>query len=156
MVSQLLTTTKDCSPARTIGGPPGEAGLGRNSGPDQGGQTQQAFDAQAKLDGCIQKRRKPASFARARGKPPHVFVQPNCQRTSGFAGLVVLPPVRGPVSPLARLLALFCSHYQCVSEHSPPTWETEALHHLSAFRISADQIANSMRGRSGSWRYVNR
>jgi len=40
-------------------------------------QTQQAFDAQAELDGCIRKRRMAASLACGRGKPLHVPVQPD-------------------------------------------------------------------------------
>ena len=38
-------------------------------------QTQQAFDAQAELDGCIRKCLPAASFTRGSGKPLHLFVR---------------------------------------------------------------------------------
>ena len=78
--------------------------------------TQQAFDAQAELDGCIRKRRMAASLVCGRGKPLHVLVQPDGQRASGFEGLVVLTPVRGLVSPLVWLAAFFRSHFKSASE----------------------------------------
>ena len=57
------------------------------------GQTKQALDAQAELDGRVAEHLLPAPFAAGWRVPLHVFVQPDRQRASGFEGCVVCRPV---------------------------------------------------------------
>lgn len=67
------------------------------------GQTEQALDAQTELDGCVGEDVLAPAFAAGWGVPLHAFVQPDCQRPSGFERGVVLCPVGGLVAGLGPL-----------------------------------------------------
>ena len=67
------------------------------------GQAEEAFDAQAELDGSIAEHLLPAPLAAGGRVPLHVFVQPDRQRPSGFEGCVVRCPVGGLVEGLGAL-----------------------------------------------------
>ena len=67
------------------------------------GQTEQALDAQTELDGCVGEDMLAPAFAAGWGVPLHAFVQPDCQRPSGFERGVVLGPVGGLVAGLGAL-----------------------------------------------------
>lgn len=64
------------------------------------GQPKQALDTQAKLDGGICERAMATPLATGRCVPLYVFVQPDCERPSGFEYCVVLRPVGGFVAGL--------------------------------------------------------
>lgn len=64
------------------------------------GQTEQALDAQAKLDGRIGEGVLATALATGRRVPWHVFVQPDSKRASFFKRCVVLCPVGGLVAAL--------------------------------------------------------
>lgn len=64
------------------------------------GQAEQALDAQREVDSCIGEEPVAPSLATCRGVPPHIFVQPDRQRPSGFKRGVVRCPVCGLVAGL--------------------------------------------------------
>ena len=67
------------------------------------GQAEEAFDAQAELDGGVAEHVLPAPLAAGGCVPLHVFVQPDRQRAPGFERCVVRCPVGGLVAGLGAL-----------------------------------------------------